>query len=98
LERNKEKLEEKIANFEKKVTETETYINNSKDSLYGWLTENYPNWNKTIGKVIDEKNVLFNSSLNPKLVENSNNFYGIEIDLDEINKTCVTVENLIFIR
>lgn len=90
LERNKEKLEEKTANFEKKITEIESYINNSKDSLYGWLTENYPDWEKSIGQVID-KNVLFNSALNPHFIEKSNNFYGIGIDLEEINKTVKTV-------
>jgi len=90
LDRNKEKLEEKIANLEKKIVEIETYINNSKNSLYGWLTENYPDWEKSIGQVID-KNVLFNSALNPRYVEKSNNFYGVEIDLDEINKTVKTV-------
>jgi predicted nucleic acid-binding Zn-ribbon protein len=90
LERNRERLEEKIANLEKKVVEIETDINNSKNSLYGWLTENYQNWEATLGKVID-KNVLFNSALNPRFIEKSNNFYGVEIDLDEINKTVKTV-------
>lgn len=37
------------------------------------------------------KNVLFNTSLSPKLVSKSNNFYGIEIDLAEINRTVKTV-------
>jgi len=55
------------------------------------LNENYPDWDKTIGKVIDEKNVLFNPSLNPRLREKSDNFYGIEIDLNEISKTVKTV-------
>jgi len=90
LERSKEKLEGKIANFEEKVVEIETNINNSKSSLYGWLTENYQNWESTVGKVIDE-NVLFNFALNPRFIEKSNNFYGVEIDLNEINKTVKTV-------
>jgi len=59
--------------------------------LYGWLTEQYPSWENTIGKVIDEKNVLFNTSLSPKLTGQTNNFYGVEIDLNEINKTVKTV-------
>ncbi|MDM7919483.1 MAG: hypothetical protein QUS12_09995, partial [Methanosarcina sp.] len=44
-----------------------------------------------IGKVIDERNVLFNTSLSPKLTDRSNNFYGIELDLNEINKNVRTV-------
>jgi hypothetical protein len=91
FDRNKEKLDAQIADINKKISDIELYINNSKDSLYGWLTENFPNWDKTIGKVIDEKSVLFNSSLNPRMTENSGNLYGIDIDLNEINKTVKTV-------
>lgn len=91
FDRDKDKIEVQIADLNAKITDIESYINNSKDSLYGWLNENYPDWNKTIGKVIDEKNVLFNPSLNPHLTEISDNFYGITIDLNEVNKTVKTV-------
>jgi hypothetical protein len=91
FEREKEKLDGQITEATNKISEIETYIENSKSSLYGWLTEQYPDWEKTIGKVIDEKNVLFNTSLSPKLTGKSNNFYGIEIDLNEVNKTVKTV-------
>jgi hypothetical protein len=91
FDREKEKIEIQIVEINKRTTDIESYINNSKDSLYGWLTDNYPDWDKTIGKVIDEKYVLFNPSLNPRLTEKSNNFYGVEIDLVEINKTVKTV-------
>ena len=91
FEREKEKLDEQILEANNKIVEIESYIENSKSSLYGWLTDQYPGWEKTIGKVIDEKNVLFNTSLSPKLSGKSNNFYGMEIDLDEISKTVKTV-------
>lgn len=91
FDRDKEKLDEQIETTSRKIEEIESYLENSKSSLYGWLTTNYPAWENSIGKVIDEKNVLFNSSLNPKLTGNNKNFYGIEIDLNEINKTVKTV-------
>jgi hypothetical protein len=91
FDRNKEKLDEQIATLETKIAEIESYINNSKDSLYGWLTDNYPDWEKSIGKVIDDRNVLFNPSLNPRMAGDAGNFYGIEIDLTEVNKTVKTV-------
>jgi len=91
FDRNKEKLDEQITTLEAKIIEIESRIINSKDSFYGWLTDNYQNWENSIGKVIDDKNVLFNSSLNPRLAGDSGNFYGIEIDLNEINKTVKTV-------
>ncbi|MCO5265898.1 MAG: ATP-binding protein [Lentimicrobium sp.] len=91
FERDKEKIDAQLIDLSGKVTNIESYINNSKDSFYGWLTENYPDWAKTIGKVIDEKDVLFNTSLNPRLTEKSDNLYGIEIDLGEVYKTVKTV-------
>ncbi|MEO8149539.1 MAG: ATP-binding protein [Bacteroidia bacterium] len=91
FERDKEKLDGQIKEASDKISEIESYIENSKTSLYGWLTEQYPDWEKTIGKVIDEKNVLFNTSLSPKLTGKSNNFYGVEIDLNEISKKVKTV-------
>jgi len=93
FEREKEKLDEQILEANNKIVEIESYIKNSKSSLYGWLNDQYPGWEKTIGKVIDEKNVLFNTSLSPKLSGKSNNFYGVEIDLDEISKTVKTVSD-----
>ena len=91
FEREKEKLDEQITSANNNIVEIEFYIENSKSSLYGWLTEQYPGWENTIGKVIDEKNVLFNTSLSPKLSGKSNSFYGVEIDLNEITKTVKTV-------
>jgi len=92
FERNKNSSETKIVEAKKQITEIEMRINNSKNFLYGWLTENYPNWENTIGKVIDDK-VLFNSSLSPHFIEKSNNFYGIEINLNEIDKTVKTISD-----
>ena len=90
FERDKEKLDEQIATAINGIKEIDSYIENHKSSLYGWLSEQYPDWENTIGKVIDV-NVLFNPSLSPKLSGKSNNFYGVELDLNEINKTVKTV-------
>lgn len=43
-------------------------IENSHDSLYGWLNRELPGWEKTIGKVIDEENVLFKADLSPESI------------------------------
>lgn len=91
FERETEKLNAQIIEAGKKISEIENYIENSKSSLYGWLNDHYPDWEKTIGKVIDEKSVLFNTSLSPRLAGRLNSFYGVEIDLNEIDKTVKTV-------
>lgn len=96
FERDKEKIDAQLTDLNAKITNIESYIFSSKDSLFVWLNENYPDWDKTIGKVIDEKDVLFNTSLNPRFKEKSENFYGIEIDLNEVNKTVKTVADYEF--
>lgn len=54
-----------------------------------------PDWDKTIGKVIDEDNVLYKSGLNPKKISNGDlSFFGISIDTNEINKKVKTVADL----
>ncbi len=92
------KIERKTEEQEKpnmQIVEIETKISNSKNSLYGWLNENIPDWDKTIGKVIDEENVLFQQGLNPKkILDTDLSFYGISIDTNEINKSVKTVADL----
>lgn len=77
------------------ISAIDTKIENSKDSLYGWLNEHVPDWDKTIGKVIDEDNVLYKSGLNPKKISNVDlSFFGISIDTNEITKKVKTVADL----
>lgn len=90
---------EKQTELQTKLTENistiDAKIENSKDSLYGWLNEQVPDWDKTIGKVIDEDNVLYKSGLNPKKISNGDlSFFGISIDTNEINKKVKTVADL----
>lgn len=81
--------------LDKQISKIAIKTENSKDSLYGWLSDNVPDWDQTIGKVIDEDNVLFQSGLNPKKVSESNlSFYGIHLDTSEINKNVKTVSDL----
>lgn len=88
------KIEEQ-EKFNKQIIAIDTKIVNSKNSLYGWLNEHIPDWDKTIGKVIDEDNVLFQQGLNPKKVSDTDfSFYGISINTTEINKNVKTVADL----
>lgn len=88
-----ESLQKKITDLHARTKEIDYYLENSKDSLYGWLNKNYANWENTIGKVIDEKNVLFESSLNPEMIGESDSFYGIRINLEQISKKVKTVKD-----
>jgi len=94
-DRKIERKTEEQEKLNKEITAIDTKIENSKNSLYGWLNEHIPDWDKTIGKVIDEENVLFQQGLNPKKISDTNlSFYGISIDTNEINKSIKTVADL----
>jgi len=90
VEKEKEK-NQKIAFTIEKI---ENKIQQSKSSLYGWLNDNnIPNWQNTIGKVIDEDNVLFNTELNPKLIDStSSTLFGIELNLNTLKNSIKTVK------
>jgi len=88
----KEKANEQIGKLNDKIKAINEKVENSKDSLYGWLNKEYPNWEKTIGKVIDEENILFKSGLSPEQISKTDlSFYGIKIDLNEVTKSVKTV-------
>ena len=94
-ERNKEKLHEELNIAIQKKNETEDKINKSKDSLYGWLNQNKPGWENTIGKVIDE-HLLLQDGLSPKLVSDSSSLFGLEINLNEIELKIKTIDDYQF--
>lgn len=87
-----QKEKEKIEKLVSKIETIENKIQQSKSSLYGWLNDNVSNWQNTIGKVIDEENVLFNTELNPKLIDgNSTTLFGIELNLNTLKNSIKTV-------
>ncbi len=90
-ERSIEKLNEAIVQQQQQVQFIEAKINNSNDSLYGWLNQHEPGWENTIGKVIQEE-VLFLNDLSPqKNTEKTNTLYGIQINLNELSSKVKTV-------
>ncbi|TXK27234.1 ATP-binding protein [Pontibacter qinzhouensis] len=81
------KLEEAIRASGKKITEIDALLNNSKHSFYTWLHENKPDWENTIGKVIDQDQVLFHTNLSPRVTGHDTGLlFGVEIELSEITK------------
>lgn len=80
----------KIANT--KIEQANGILNQSKNSLYSWLHENKPGWEQTIGKVINQEDVLFHSGLSPKISDTESTlFYGVELDLEEISINVKTI-------
>jgi hypothetical protein len=80
LEQNKANLVDQLKGLDEKMSRLD-------DSLYGWLNKNYPNWEETIGKVIDEDTVLFNNTLDPNMFDElQKSLYGVKINLDSLPK------------
>ena len=89
VEKESGKSQKLVLNIEK----IENKIQQSKSSLYGWLNDNVSNWQNTIGKVIDEDNVLFNTELNPKLIDStSTTLFGIALNLNTLQNSIKTVK------
>jgi hypothetical protein len=90
-ENQKSRLEDKIFALTSAITDIEVKIANSKNSLYGWLEEHYPEWVETVGKVIDTE-VLFQSDLNPELSkQKESTVYGLSINLSQIKRNVKTL-------
>ena len=63
-------------------------LDRSKGSFIEWLDSNVPGWTDTIGRVADEKSVLYNTELKPSLSclsgEEGGSFFGINLDLSQL--------------
>lgn len=85
-----------IKGISRKITEIEEILSRQKGSFMEWLDAHVPDWEETVGKIADEASVLYNRNLSPKLLEEQvvNSFYGIDLDLDEIDSNFRTPRQL----
>lgn len=87
-----EDLDKSLQEKNKKNETFRRRIDDSKGSFYEWLNMHIPDWDGSIGKVVDEENVLFSKDLNPEISQgNANSFYGVQLDLNAINKQVKTL-------
>lgn len=87
-------IENEISRVKAEIQECDRLISKQKGSLIEWLGTNVANWEQNIGKVLDEETVLYNTTLNPQLVTNSNSIYGVKIDVENIEKNIRTPEEI----
>ncbi|MFW5886221.1 MAG: ATP-binding protein [Bacteroidota bacterium] len=88
---SKKEIEQKISATKQQINEIETDLKSFENSFYKFLNDNYSGWEDKIAKVCD-KSVLFSSSLNPKLHEISDLFYGLEIDLSDVETKVKSIQ------
>lgn len=86
-------LKEKAEILRQEMEKIALYIENSKNSLYGWLHENVHEWEENIGKVCDEA-VLHQNNLAPHhTTEGTGSLFGVDIDLSRIERRTKTAED-----
>ena len=83
FEHKQEEAQSQLENLIKELSETEGMLARWKGSFYEWLSQNKPGWEDTIGKVVDEQQVLYAQGLSPQLTGDSQ-LFGVSINLEAI--------------
>ena len=90
-----QKLQQEMLQLRPRIDELQAFLNNSKDTLQGWLKENKKGWEENIGKLCDES-ILWQRGLFPQItIEGGNSFYGISINLDSIHRPIKSIDDYI---
>lgn len=87
-------VENTIKQLSADIEKLSDMLSRQKGSLIEWLGENINGWEKHIGKLLDEDAVLYNTSLNPRMADSNGTVYGVKIDIDNIEKTVKTPDEL----
>lgn len=86
---------ERIASALEKL---DSLLEKRKGSLYEWLAANKSGWENSIGKIIDEETVLYNSELSPELlpleVTQGESLFGVKLNLEDLPNRLRTPEDL----
>lgn len=70
-------------------------LDNSKGSFSEWLEKNKPGWQENIGKIADEKLILYNQHLDPQFSkEGGDSFFGVKVNLAEVERDLRTPDQL----
>ena len=86
LAKHQRQMDEKQAQMDslkEQIAEIDKMLDRTKGSLYEWLEENKKDWEKNIGKVINEEKVLYQTSLHPQKAEGTS-LYGVRLDLADL--------------
>lgn len=87
-------IEASILELGKQIVAENELLNRAKGSFCQWLDTNVPDWAATIGKVADERDVLYHTALSPQLDESATGFFGVKIDLSKIEKEVRTPQQI----
>ena len=75
--------QQEVDSVSAKVTDIDGLLARTKGSLYEWLEENKRDWERNIGKVINEERVLYQTGLHPTM-DNGASLFGVKLDLTDM--------------
>lgn len=75
--------QQEVDSVSAKVTDIDGLLVRTKGSLYEWLEENKRDWERNIGKVINEERVLYQTGLHPTM-DNGASLFGVKLDLTDM--------------
>jgi len=87
-------VKQQIDKFTEDTTKLQLLLDQQKGSLIEWLSGNVQGWERTFGKVLDEDAVLYNTGLSPKIFKSDDTIFGVQLNLDNIDKEVRTPENI----
>ncbi len=82
-----ERLQHDQQQLQAKLDNINDLLARYKGSLYEWLVQNKPQWENTIGRVIDEERVLYADGLSPVAADESGTLYGVKIDVSQLESS-----------
>lgn len=92
FETKKKIITEIIDKIKLQITEIDNDLQSYESSFYKFLNDNYSGWESKFAKVCD-RGILFSKNLKPKFHEISDFFYGLEIDLSEIDTKIKSIQD-----
>lgn len=93
-EKETDRLEHEVCATQTGIAKLDELLNRQKGSFIEWLEENMDGWESSVGKVLDEEAVLYNTSLHPQKTSSSDSLFGIKIDVENIDKAVRTPEEV----
>lgn len=88
-------VRQQIDQLKEKSTALQQLLDQQKGSLIEWLSDNVYGWEDTFGKVLDEKTVLYNAELSPRLQQSNDTVFGVKMNLDNIDKSVRTPADIL---
>ena len=83
-QRRQESLEKQCDDFKQKIAEAEALLSHLDGSLYQWLNEHVEGWEDNIGRVVDEKRILYAQGLEPQHEASADGLFGVSLNLENI--------------